>query len=161
MRSVVDGEHDMHIAGETSDGHRVVELAWALEPDVIVMDTCLPGLDGVDACRDIRGDSTLAATRILMLTAHEADENVIRSTRAGASGFIGKNADEEVVTAAIRAVHRGEAMLSPRATRALMTASSDPRTTTARPCRRSHRESARSSRTPCTVRPTPTSPTGC
>jgi DNA-binding NarL/FixJ family response regulator len=111
---------DMEVAGEAADGKEAAELARAHHPDVIVMDIRMPGTDGLAATEAICGDPDLAGTRVLILTTFETDEYVARALRAGASGFLGKTATAEDLLAGIRTVASGDALLSPQATRALI-----------------------------------------
>jgi DNA-binding NarL/FixJ family response regulator len=108
------------LAGEAADGRRAVELARALHPDVVLMDIRMPGTDGIAATTAICADPALAAVRVLVLTTFEEDHYVVGALRAGASGFIGKGAEPDQILAAIRAVHAGDALLSPTATRSLI-----------------------------------------
>ena len=108
------------LAGEAADGRRAIELARALHPDVVLMDIRMPGTDGIAATTAICADPTLAAVRVLVLTTFEEDHYVVGALRAGASGFIGKGAEPDQILAAIRAVHAGDALLSPTATRSLI-----------------------------------------
>ncbi|MFC8734461.1 response regulator [Luteimicrobium sp. NPDC057192] len=108
------------LAGEAADGRRAVELTRALRPDVVLMDIRMPGTDGIAATAAICADAALAAVRVLVLTTFEEDHYVVGALRAGASGFIGKGAEPDDILAAIRAVHAGDALLSPTATRGLI-----------------------------------------
>jgi DNA-binding NarL/FixJ family response regulator len=114
----VNAGADMEVVGEAADGYQAVELARAVRPDVVVMDVRMPGMDGLAATRQLTGD--LPETRVLILTTFEVDEYVFQALRAGASGFLGKNAEPDELLDAIRLVHRGEQLLSPAATRALI-----------------------------------------
>ncbi|WP_369372257.1 response regulator [Promicromonospora sp. Populi] len=111
---------DLTIAGEAADGHQAVALARERRPDLVLMDIRMPGMDGIAATHEICADADLSAVRVLVLTTFEEDEYIVNALRAGASGFIGKGAEREEIAAAIRAVHRGDALLSPTATRALI-----------------------------------------
>lgn len=120
LRALIDSEAGVEVVGEAESGEQAVELVRALRPNVIVMDIQMPDLDGVQACHRIRSESLLDSSRILMLTTFESDENVVRAIRAGANGFLGKSSDLDSLVDAIRVLARGEALLSPRATRALI-----------------------------------------
>jgi DNA-binding NarL/FixJ family response regulator len=111
---------DLAIAGEAADGHQAIALARERRPDVVLMDIRMPGMDGIAATREICADPELSAVRVLVLTTFEEDEYIVAALRAGASGFIGKGSEREEIAAAIRAVHRGDALLSPTATRTLI-----------------------------------------
>ncbi|WP_411074276.1 response regulator [Streptomyces sp. cmx-4-7] len=120
FRILVDSEPDMEVVGEAPDGARAVELARTERPDVVLMDIRMPGTDGLAATRAITADPGLSGVRIVMLTTFEADEYVVQSLRAGASGFLGKGAEPEELLGAIRIAHAGEALLSPAATKGLI-----------------------------------------
>lgn len=114
-------EHDdIDVLGQSADGREAVNLAKELRPDVIVMDIRMPELDGIAATAVICDDPEMAATRVLILTTFEEDEYLVSALRAGASGFVGKGAEPEEIVRAVRAVHAGDALLSPVATRALI-----------------------------------------
>jgi DNA-binding NarL/FixJ family response regulator len=114
----VNAAPDMTVVGEAGDGHVAVELARTERADVVVMDIRMPNLDGLAATRRLTAD--LPDVRVLILTTFEVDEYVFRALRAGASGFLGKNAEPDDLIDAIRLVHRGDQLLSPAATRALV-----------------------------------------
>jgi DNA-binding NarL/FixJ family response regulator len=114
----VNGAPDLELVGQAATGREAVELARSAGPDVVVMDIRMPDLDGIAATREIT--SQLDGVKVLILTTFEIDEYVLEALRAGASGFLGKSAEPEELLDAIRAIHRGEALLSPTATRALI-----------------------------------------
>jgi DNA-binding NarL/FixJ family response regulator len=116
----VESAPDLTVVGEAATGREAVALARSETADVVVMDIRMPDLDGLAATRLITGDDTLAGVRVLVLTTFEVDEHVFEALRAGASGFLGKNAEIEELLDAIRTVHRGEALLSATATHALI-----------------------------------------
>ncbi|WEH42209.1 response regulator transcription factor [Streptomyces sp. AM 2-1-1] len=120
FRVLVDSEADMRVVGEAADGAQAVELARTTRPDVVLMDIRMPGTDGLAATRLIGADPALAGVRVVMLTTFEVDEYVVRSLRAGASGFLGKGAEPEELLQAIRVAAAGEALLSPAATKGLI-----------------------------------------
>ncbi len=120
LANLVESEDDLQIVGEAASGREAVALARREHPDVILMDIRMPDLDGIEATRLIVADEKLAGVRVLVLTTFELDENVLRALRAGASGFLGKGAAPNELLAAIRTVAAGESLLSPRATRALI-----------------------------------------
>jgi DNA-binding NarL/FixJ family response regulator len=112
---------DMDVVAEVGTGSDAVQRARGERADVVVMDIRMPGLDGLAATRLITADPDLAGVRVLVLTTFEVDEYVFAALRAGAGGFLGKNAEVNELLDAIRTVHRGESLLSPAATQALIT----------------------------------------
>jgi DNA-binding NarL/FixJ family response regulator len=120
FRVLVDSEPDMEVVGEASDGAQAVLLAREHRPDVVLMDIRMPGTDGLAATRLISADPELAAVRVVILTTFEVDDYVVRSLRAGASGFLGKGSEPEELLSAIRIAAGGEALLSPVATKGLI-----------------------------------------
>lgn len=113
-------EPDFEVVGEASDGLAAVRLARHLQPDVILMDIRMPGIDGVEATRRLVADPQTAALRILILTTFDHDENVFAAIRAGASGFLPKDTEPERLLDALRTVAAGDALLAPRATQRLI-----------------------------------------
>lgn len=120
VSQLLHAEQDIEIVGEAEDGVKAVALAHERRPDVVLMDIRMPEMDGIEATAAICHDSELASVRVLILTTFEEDEYVVAALRAGASGFIGKGADPDEIARAIRAVHDGDALLSPAATRSLI-----------------------------------------
>ncbi len=120
VRDLLDGEPDITVVAEATDGESAVEEVRRRRPDVVVMDIRMPRMDGIEATTLICRDPALADTRVLILTTFEEDEYVVAALRAGASGFVGKGAEPEEIGRAVRAVHAGDELLSPAATRALI-----------------------------------------
>jgi DNA-binding NarL/FixJ family response regulator len=120
VRELVSHEPGFTIAGDAGNGVEALEAARALHPDVVLMDIRMPVMDGIQATQAICADPLLASTRIVILTTFEEDEYVLQALRAGASGFVGKGTEPAGLMLAIRTVHQGDALLSPRATRALI-----------------------------------------
>ncbi|QJT06143.1 response regulator transcription factor [Streptomyces asoensis] len=121
FRLLIDSCEDMEVVGEAADGQEAVDLARTHRPDIVLMDIRMPGTDGLAATAAICDDPGLAGTRILVLTMFETDEYVAKALRVGASGFLGKYVTTDALLAGIRTVAAGEALLSPGATRALIT----------------------------------------
>lgn len=120
VADLISQESDIDVTGHAENGRDAVDRARELRPDVVLMDIRMPIMDGIEATAAICADPALGDTRVIVLTTFENDENVLNALRAGASGFIGKGTDPESLVAAIRTVHEGEALLSPRATKALI-----------------------------------------
>ncbi|HEY5396157.1 MAG TPA: response regulator transcription factor [Trebonia sp.] len=121
FRLLIEAEPDMEVVGEAGTGRQAAELTRANRPDVVVMDIRMPDLDGLAATGMITADPGLADTKILILTTFEDDDYVAQALRAGASGFLSKGADPAELLRAIRVVAAGEALLSPAATKGLIT----------------------------------------
>ncbi|GAA2079254.1 response regulator transcription factor [Microbacterium hatanonis] len=121
VTDILSSEAGLAVLGEAVDGIEAVEKARELRPDVVLMDIRMPRLDGIGATSAICADPDLTETRVLILTTFEEDEYLVAALRAGASGFIGKGAEPDEIVRAVRAVHAGDALLSPTATRSLIT----------------------------------------
>jgi len=117
---LVGSADDMEVVGEAGTGDEAVALTRELHPDVVLMDIRMPDTDGIEATRQIVADDG-SSSRVLILTTFETDTNVLRGLRAGASGFLPKDTRPEHLLDAIRTVAAGEALLSPGATRAVIT----------------------------------------
>ncbi|MFE9604913.1 response regulator [Streptomyces hokutonensis] len=120
FRILIDTCEDMEVVGEAADGAEAIALAGAHRPDLVLMDIRMPGTDGLTATTAICADPALSGTRVLILTTFEVDEYVAQALRAGASGFLGKDVTAEALLAGIRTVASGESLLSPLATRTLI-----------------------------------------
>ena len=120
FKALIATAPDLEVVGEAGDGREAVRLARAAQADVVLMDIRMPVLDGIAATRLITADEDLAGVRVLILTTFEIDEYVFEALRAGASGFLGKSAEADELLNAIRTVSRGDALLSPAATRSLI-----------------------------------------
>lgn len=110
----IGAQPDLEVVAEAANGADAVRATARLSPDVVLMDIRMPQLDGIDATREILEHH--ADTRVLVLTTFDADEYVFGALRAGASGFLVKDASVDELAAAIRAVHRGDAVLAPSTT---------------------------------------------
>jgi DNA-binding NarL/FixJ family response regulator len=117
FRVILSAEPDLDVVGEAKDGRDAVEAVRALAPDVALMDIRMPNLDGIEATRRV---AALGATRVLILTTFDLDEYVYEALRAGASGFLLKDAGADELLHAVRVVAAGEALLSPSITRRLI-----------------------------------------
>jgi DNA-binding NarL/FixJ family response regulator len=118
--ALVAAEEEMDVAGEASNGREAVEIARRVFPHVVLMDIRMPTLDGLEATRLICTDSILARTRVLVLTTFDLDEYVYAALRAGASGFLLKDAGPTELLQAIRIVAAGDALLAPSITKRLI-----------------------------------------
>jgi DNA-binding NarL/FixJ family response regulator len=120
FRMVIDSQEDLAVVGEAGDGAEALAAVARLQPDVVLMDVRMPVMDGVEATRRIAESG--AASRIIILTTFDLDEYVYAALRAGASGFLLKDAQPGELLSAIRAVAAGEAVVAPRVTRRLLEA---------------------------------------
>ncbi|MFF8938885.1 response regulator [Streptomyces paradoxus] len=119
-RMLLESQDDMTVVGEAANGSEAVRMAAELHPDVVLMDIRMPGLDGIEATRRIT--SAGDRTRILIVTTFDLDEYAYTGLRAGASGFLVKDAQPEELLAGIRAVATGDAVVAPSLTRRLLDA---------------------------------------
>jgi DNA-binding NarL/FixJ family response regulator len=118
FRLILEAEADIEVVGEAGDGGTAISMAAALRPDLVLMDVRMPGTDGIQATASVT--AALPATRVLILTTYDLDEYVLAGLRAGASGFLLKDAPPEELLTAIRTVAGGDAVLAPTATRRLI-----------------------------------------
>ena len=118
FRLILEAEPDIEVAGEAADGATGVSMAAALHPDVVLMDVRMPGIDGIQATASITAAGQ--ASKVLILTTFDLDEYVFAGLKAGASGFLLKDAPPEELLSAIRTVAAGDAVLAPSATRRLI-----------------------------------------
>jgi DNA-binding NarL/FixJ family response regulator len=117
LRALLDAEDDLKVVGEAADGDDAVELVRAERPDVVLMDIRMPRIDGIEATRRIAADPQLGGVKVIVLTTFEVDEYVFDSLRAGAAGFLLKDAEPAEIVRAVRVVADGESLLSPSVTR--------------------------------------------
>ena len=115
IRALLDDQDDMEVVGEAEDGQSTVKMVAHLQPDVVVMDIAMPLLNGLEATRQIQRD--YPQVKVLILTMHENEEYIRQVLAAGALGYVLKDAAARDLLGAIRAVNRGEAVLSPAITR--------------------------------------------
>jgi DNA-binding NarL/FixJ family response regulator len=121
FRLILEGEADIAVVGEAGDGAQAVELTRTLLPEVVLMDIRMPGVDGIEATRRIvREEAAKHDPRVLILTTFDLDEYVVEAVRAGASGFLLKDAPPEDLVTAIRIVANGDAIVAPSVTRRLL-----------------------------------------
>jgi DNA-binding NarL/FixJ family response regulator len=118
FRMILEVEDDLEVVGEAGDGAQAVELAARSHPDVVLMDVRMPVMDGIEATRRIVANDP--AVRVLVLTTFDLDEYAFGALRAGASGFLLKDVPPGELSAAIRTVASGDAVVSPRITRRLL-----------------------------------------
>ena len=119
FRMILEIEPDLRVVGEAADGEQAVAQVAALEPDVVLMDVRMPGLDGIAATRQLVAEGP-KGTRVVMLTTFDMDAYVYEALRVGASGFLLKDVQPELLVAGIRAVHAGESLLAPTVTRRMI-----------------------------------------
>jgi DNA-binding NarL/FixJ family response regulator len=118
LRMMLDAEEDITVVGEAADGAQALAEARRLDPDVVVMDVRMPKVDGIEATERLA--QTGSQARVLVLTTFDLDEYVYRALRAGASGFLLKDATREQLAAAVRTVAAGDSLLAPPITRRLI-----------------------------------------
>jgi DNA-binding NarL/FixJ family response regulator len=119
LRLIIESDPDLRVVGEAADGQEAIHLTHALRPEVVVMDIRMPGVDGLEATRQIVQE-TPDGSRILILTTFELDEYVFGALRAGASGFLLKRSSPEVLIEGIKVVAAGDGLLAPSVTRRLI-----------------------------------------
>ncbi len=120
FKALIGTADDIEVVGEAADGAQAVRIAREARADVVLMDIRMPGTDGIEATRQITNADDLVGVKVIMLTTFEFDELVVEAIRAGASGFVGKGIELADLLDAIRVVAAGEALLSPRATQAML-----------------------------------------
>jgi DNA-binding NarL/FixJ family response regulator len=115
LRSLLEGEDDISVVAEAADGEEAVAATRRTSPEIVLMDIRMPELDGIAATRRLVAEGS--AAKVLMLTTFDLDEYVFDALRAGASGFLLKDATAEDLVGAVRVLARGEALLAPAVTR--------------------------------------------
>ena len=127
LRAFLSLQDGFEIVGEAADGEEAVRRAAELEPDVILMDLVMPGLDGVSAMRELRRDGGRAAkAKVIVLTSFLDDDRLLPALEAGAAGYLLKNSQPTELARAVRAAQAGEAIIDPTAAARLVEALSDP-----------------------------------
>jgi DNA-binding NarL/FixJ family response regulator len=120
LATIIDAQPDLEVAAECGDGQTAVDLVGRLRPDVVVMDIRMPGLDGISATRLLAGAGVPHPVKVLVVTTFNLDEYVYEALRAGASGFLLKDAPPAQLLHGIRTVAAGAALLDPEVTRQLV-----------------------------------------
>lgn len=118
FRMILDAQSDIEVVGEAADGATALTVVAATQPEVVLMDIRMPGVDGLEATRRLNRDN--GAAKVLVLTTFDAEELVYEALRAGAAGFLLKTAPPARLIDAVRLVHAGEALLAPSITRRLI-----------------------------------------
>lgn len=120
FRSIIESASDIEVVGEAADGNAALTMLDRIPTDVVLMDIRMPELDGIETTRQIVDNPAQSSVRVIILTTFELDEYVVESLRAGASGFLDKGVEPDTLLDAIRIVAAGDALLTPKATRALL-----------------------------------------
>ena len=120
FRMILEAEADIRVLGEAGDGREAVDVARRLRPDLVLMDIRMPILDGVEATRRLAAPDVTDPVRVLVLTTFDLDEYIVEALRAGASGFLLKDAPAEQLVEAVRIIAEGGALLAPSVTRRLL-----------------------------------------
>jgi len=120
LRALLANSNDLQVVGEAGDGREAVAVVTRTQPDVVLMDIRMPGMDGIAATRQITADPRLAEVAVVMLTTFDEDDQIFAAIRAGASGYLLKDAEPDDLRQAIRVVAAGDALLSASVTRKVM-----------------------------------------
>jgi DNA-binding NarL/FixJ family response regulator len=122
VAAILDAQADIEVVGQANDGEEAISRNRAVHPDVVLMDIRMPNLNGIEATRSLKSPPSGVGhvPRIIILTTFDLDDYVYDALRAGASGFLLKDADSEELIAAVRTVNQGDALLAPRVTRRLI-----------------------------------------
>ena len=126
FRMILEAEPDIEVVGEATNGHDAIRVSNELRPDVILMDIRMPELDGIEATKRLMANSDRPHTKVLILTTFDLDAYVFDALRAGASGFLLKDAPAAQLASAIRMIAAGDALLAPSITRRLIEEFTDP-----------------------------------
>jgi DNA-binding NarL/FixJ family response regulator len=122
LRMILDAQPDIEVVGEAADGNQAVELAHSLRPDVCLFDIRMPGLDGIEATRALAGPGVSDPMAVVIITTFDLDEYVYAALRAGARGFLLKDAGSALLAQAVRAAASGDALIAPNVTVRLLEA---------------------------------------
>ena len=122
FRVLIETEPGMVVVGEAADGATALGVVRTTRPDVVLMDVRMPGMDGIEATRRMVADERLRAVAVVVLTTFDTDQNLFAAIRAGAAGFLLKDAPPDQLRAAVRTVAAGDALLSPGVTRRVLDA---------------------------------------
>jgi DNA-binding NarL/FixJ family response regulator len=120
LRALLDDQDDIEVVGEAANGREAIDVVKTQRPDLVLMDIRMPELDGLAATRTIAADSALSDTKVVILTTFDLDEYVFEAVRIGASGFLVKDTEPTELLQGVRAVARGDALLSPGVTKRLI-----------------------------------------
>ncbi|HUR02082.1 MAG TPA: response regulator transcription factor [Nonomuraea sp.] len=120
LTMILDAQPDIEVIGEAADGRRAVELARRLRPDVCLFDIRMPGLDGIEATRSLAGPAVEDPLAVVVITTFDLDEYVYAALRAGARGFLLKNAGADLLSQAVHAAANGDALIAPSITARLL-----------------------------------------
>ncbi|MCO8276123.1 response regulator transcription factor [Actinoplanes sp. TRM 88003] len=122
---ILDAEPGIRVVGEAPDGRRAVELAQRLRPDVCLLDIRMPGMDGIEATRRLAGPAVADPLAVVVITTFDLDDHVYAALRAGARGFLLKDAGTALLSQAVHAAARGDALIAPSITTRLLKAFAD------------------------------------
>jgi DNA-binding NarL/FixJ family response regulator len=122
LTMILDAQPDIEVIGEAADGREAVELARQLRPDVCLFDVRMPGMDGIEATRQLAGPDVDEPLAVVVITTFDLDEYVHGALRAGARGFLLKDAGPELLSQAVHAAAEGDALIAPSITARLLTA---------------------------------------
>ena len=128
LRMILDAQPDVEVIGEAADGRVAVALARELRPDVCLLDIRMPGMDGIEATRQLAGPDVDDQLAVVVITTFDLDEYVYGALKAGARGFLLKDSGPELLVQAVQAAANGDALIAPNITARLLTAFSDAHT---------------------------------
>ena len=138
LAMILDAQPEIEVVGEATDGHEAVAVARELRPDVCLFDIRMPGIDGVEATRQLAGPGVEDPLAVVVITTFDLDEYVHGALKAGARGFLLKDAGPELLVQAVHAAANGDALISPDVTRRLLDHAGRPERAAAPPSPSSH-----------------------